>query len=86
MKYDVHISNGGKAQSDIVYTFAFETTVMDKTTFMYNTGPITSLKDPTFNRRQTYSVTTTIAGGKPKTLATGLARPPCNIGPHSTPN
>lgn len=60
---------------------------MDKSTFLYNTGAIRSLKDPSFNRRQTYSVTkTTGQNGKPKVLATGLACPPCNIGPHSTPN
>lgn len=86
VKYDIHVSNGGKSRSDIVYTFAFETTVRDTSTFMYNTGAIKSLDDPNFNRRQTYSVTRTIAGGEPKTLATGLPCPPCNIGPHSTPN
>ncbi len=86
VKYDVNISNGGKARADIVYSFAFKTEVMDKSTFMYNTGAIKSLDDPNFNRRQTYSVTRTIAGGKPETLGTGLASPPCNIGPHSTPN
>ena len=86
VKYDIHISNGGKAESDIVYSFAFETEVRDKTTFMYNTGAIKSLDDPNFNRRQTYTVTRSIAGGEPATLGKGLMCPPCNIGPHSTPN
>jgi Domain of unknown function (DUF4331) len=87
VRYEIHISNAGKAQPDITYTFLFETEVMDKTTFLYNTGAITSLTDKTFNRRQTYSVTKTVGkNGKPRVLASGLACPPCNIGPHSTPN
>ncbi|UTI64003.1 DUF4331 domain-containing protein [Paraconexibacter antarcticus] len=87
VRYEVHISNAGKAQADITYTFAFSTEVLDKTTFLYNTGAITSLTDPKFNRRQSYSVTKTVGPkGRPQVLASGLACPPCNIGPHSTPN
>lgn len=84
--YQIHISNAGKAQADITYSFEFATEVVDKTTFLYNLGPITSLTDKNFNRRQTYSVSRTVGNGKPTVLATGLACPPCNIGPHSTPN
>ena len=54
-------------------------------TFLYNTGQITSIFDPHFNRRQTYSVTT-MRGGNTVLLGANLAVPPCNIGPRSTPN
>ena len=86
VQYEVHIANSGKATADITYTFTFKTEVLDEGTFLYNTGPITSLDDPHFNRRQTYSVTKTVGKAAPRTIATDLPSPPCNIGPHSTPN
>ncbi|HEV2581310.1 MAG TPA: DUF4331 domain-containing protein, partial [Ktedonobacteraceae bacterium] len=54
-------------------------------TFLYNTGPITSLDSANWNRRQFYTVTKVWDGGS-TVLASGLASPPCNIGPFSTPN
>src|SRR5580693_197634 len=55
--YVISIDNNGDGQPDIVYEFRFETQVTDPGTFLYNTGPIQSLTDPNWNRRQTYSVT-----------------------------
>ena len=54
-------------------------------TFLYNTGPIEALNSPNWNRRQFYDVTV-VSGDSQRTLASGLACPPCNIGPLSTPN
>ena len=45
--YDIHISNKGKGEADITYRFHFHTMVRNPKTFLYNTGPITSLKSPT---------------------------------------
>ena len=53
----------------------------DPDTFLYNVGPIESLSSPNWNRVQTYSVS--VNGGS---LGSGLACPPCNIGPLSTPD
>jgi hypothetical protein len=83
--YDINISNKGRGEADITYRFRFRTSVRDPKTFLYNTGPITSLSDATWNRPQHYSVTR-IQGAKSKVLATHLACPPVNIGPRSTPN
>ncbi len=58
----------------------------DPDTFLYNTGPIPSLDSPNWNRRQFYSVTLIKSDRGPKVLGSGLACPPCNIGPLSTPN
>ncbi|MBV9282397.1 MAG: DUF4331 domain-containing protein, partial [Chloroflexi bacterium] len=44
------------------------------------------LDEPNWNSRQVYSVTRLDQFGNPTILASGLACPPCNIGPHSTPN
>jgi hypothetical protein len=84
--YEIHISNAGKGQADVTYGFKFRTVVENPNTFLYNTGPITHLQDPTFNRRQYYTVTKTVLGHAPVTLKTDVPCPPVNIGPRSTPN
>ncbi len=83
--YDIHVSNKGKGEADITYRFHFHTKVRNPKTFLYNTGPITSLGSTSWNRPQFYSVTR-IRDGKAKVLAERLACPPVNIGPRSTPN
>jgi hypothetical protein len=54
-------------------------------TFLYNTGPIRSLHSPNWNSRQFYRVARQ-SGGTTELLGTGLACPPCHIGPLSTPH
>jgi hypothetical protein len=83
--YQINIDNDGDGVAEVVYSFQFATTVLDSSTFLYNTGPIASLTDPHFNRRQTYSVSRTDANNHTTVLGTGLPCPPCNIGPLSTP-
>jgi len=85
VKYAIHIANSGRAEPDVTYEFRFESKITDPATFLYNTGPITSLKSASWNRRQTYSVTR-ISAGKSTLLGENLTSPPCNIGPLSTPN
>jgi Domain of unknown function (DUF4331) len=82
--YEIHIDNDGDAVDDIIYQFRFQTTLQNPNTFLYNTGPISSLDDPNWNKRQFYTVTR-LTEGKRTVLAAGLAAPPCNIGPFSTP-
>ncbi len=79
--YEIHVDNNGDGQADISYEFRFQTTVRDPDTFLYNVGPIESLNSPNWNRVQTYSVS--VNG---RSLGSGLACPPCNIGPLSTPD
>jgi Domain of unknown function (DUF4331) len=83
--YEIHIDNNGDGQADISYQFRFTTTVRDPDTFLYNTGPIESLSSANWNRVQTYSVGV-VRGGSFSGLGSGLACPPCNIGPLSTPD
>jgi hypothetical protein len=84
VRYEIHISNGGKADADITYQFEFNTKVR-KSSFLYNTGPITSIRSSAWNRPQFYTVRR-IADGKTKTLASHLPCPPVNVGVRSTPN
>jgi hypothetical protein len=83
--YEINIDNTGSGTAAISYQFRFTTMVTNPDTFLYNTGPIGSLTDPNWNRRQVYSVTKVTPAGS-TLLALGLPCPPCNIGPRSTPN
>jgi len=98
--YSIFIDNDGDALPDITYQFQFRTTLQNEETFLYNTGPINSLTDPNWNKRQLYDVSVVRElghgnngskqhheqDGKGKVLGADLACPPCNIGPRSTPN
>ena len=83
--YRINVDNSGDGKADVAYEFRFDTTIRNKETFLYNTGPIDSVSSPNFNRPQTFTVTE-VRGNKRKTLGKNLASPPCNIGPRSTPN
>src|SRR3954454_19392247 len=91
--YSIYIDNDGDALPEIEYQLQFRTTLQNEDTFLYNTGPISSLTDPSWNKRQLYSVSVVRSHGRDsddvrrgKVLAKNLACPPCNIGPRSTPN
>jgi hypothetical protein len=85
VRYQIHVSNGRKAESDIVYQFFFHTQIRNKKTFLYNTGPIKDIDDTTWNRPQFYSVVK-VANGRRTVLARNLKCPPVNVGPRSTPD
>jgi len=97
--YEIHIANSGRARSDISYQFRFSTKIINKNTFLYNTGPIRSITDTAnWNRPQYYSVTRVERqdhdgddddddhGYRSTVLASGLTVPPVNVGIRSTPN
>jgi hypothetical protein len=85
--YDILIDNDGDGKPEIIYSFEFENRIQNPNTFLYNTGPIGSLTDPNWNRRQLYRVTRTELETQNRTvLGDDLASPPNNIGPRSTPN
>ena len=87
--YEIHVDNNGDAVEDITYQWRFTTEVRNPATFLYNTGPVTSLDDPDLNVRQFYRLTR-IDGprrtGTVTELSGRLPVPPPNIGPRSTPN
>jgi hypothetical protein len=83
--YEINVDNNGDGDADITYQFQFQTQTRNPDTFLYNTGPISSLSDPNWNRPQFYSVTK-VKHGVSTVLGSNLPCPPCNIGPTSTPN
>ena len=85
VQYTIHIDNNGDGKADIQYQFTFESKIENPNTFLYNTGPIRSLTDPNWSKRQFYTLTRVEETGT-TVLGEGLACPPSNIGPRSTPN
>ena len=83
--YEIHVDNDGDGEPEISYQFRFHTRLTTPDSFLYNTGPIKSLKDPTWNSKQFYSVTRVDRHGA-HVLGRDLACPPCNVGILSTPD
>jgi hypothetical protein len=83
--YKIHISNAGKSQSDLAFGFRFHTKFTTPDSFLYNTGPITSLNSASWNSKQFYTVTRWDHHGH-RVIAEHLACPPCNVGVASTPD
>ncbi|MGH2660999.1 MAG: DUF4331 domain-containing protein [Actinomycetota bacterium] len=54
--YDVNIDNDGDARANIIYRWVFSSHYENPDTFLYATGPVTSLDDPDLNFRQTYDL------------------------------
>jgi hypothetical protein len=89
--YQIGIDQNGDGNADIGYQFRFNTQTRNGDTFLYNTGPITSLNSPNWNRPQTYTVTRVRLNKEghakdPVVLGSNIPTPPDNIGPRSTPN
>ncbi len=83
--YSIYIDNDGDAEPEIEYQFQFTTTIQDNNTFLYNTGPITSLSSPSWNRRQFYSVARIDAGPHAPAAHGGPPPPPGPPGPPGPP-
>jgi len=87
--YEVMIDNDGDGIENVTYQFKFKTKIGNPDTFLYNTGPISSLTDSSWNVKQHYSVTKVLGprrSGNSTVLGSNLPTPPVNIGPRSTPN
>jgi hypothetical protein len=80
--YKINVDNNGDAEPDIVYEWRFKTTIGDPNTFLYNTGPVTSLDDDTLNVKQTYTLTK-VEGGKRSVVLKNAPVAPANVGPRS---
>ncbi|MDQ0990036.1 hypothetical protein QFZ74_001264 [Streptomyces sp. V3I7] len=55
-QYDLHIDNNGDAQGELLFRYTFRTHRKNGDTFLYNTGPVTSLDDPDLNITQTFDI------------------------------
>jgi hypothetical protein len=83
--YRINVDTTGDGRADIIYEFRFTTNVENPGSFLYNTGPITTLDSTNWNRRQRYKLTE-VRNGRRHKLGEHLACPPCNVGVRSTPD
>jgi len=89
--YEINIDNDGDAKDDLSFQFRFHNRTNNSNTFLYNTGPITSLKDPNLNQEQFYSVSKLKgtdhedALRQGNVIANNLQVAPANVGPVSYP-
>ena len=88
-KYNVHIDNNHDAKVDLTYQWRFKSSYRDPSSFLYNTGPVNSLDDPTLNFQQTYTLTRIDMTKNPpetQTLLTDAKVAPSHVGNASMPN
>ena len=84
--YEINVDNDGDGVENVVYQFSFKTLIGNPKTFLYNTGPISSLSDKNWNVKQTYSVARidrTKGGDTKSDVGINLECPPVRIGPRS---
>jgi len=67
--YSIYVDNDGDALPELEFRFQFRTTLRNEDTFLYNTGPITSLTSPSWNKRQLYSLSLVRSDGPDTVLA-----------------
>jgi hypothetical protein len=84
--YDIKIDNNGDALPDITYRWNFTTHYRNPNTFLYNTGPVTSLNDTDLNIYQTYDLYRINGGGKQVTLLKNAPVVPSDVGDASMPD
>ncbi|MEO6392183.1 MAG: DUF4331 domain-containing protein, partial [Pyrinomonadaceae bacterium] len=90
--YEIKIDNTGDGVEDITYQFRFTNSLVNPDSILGMAAPnenlsITSLNDPDYNERQTYSVTRIESGNRRgRILGAGFISPPNNIGDRTTPN
>ena len=46
-RYNIKIDNDGDALPDLTYTWLFDTVIRNPATFLYNSGAVTTVDDPT---------------------------------------
>jgi hypothetical protein len=87
VRYEIRIDNSGDAGTDIIYRWVFTNHYRNPNTFLYNTGPVTSLDDADLNFYQTYSLTEiNFETGKTRGLLSNALVVPSDVGATSMPN
>ncbi len=91
-RYDINVDANGDARPDLTYRWVFRNHLRNKNTFLFNTGPVTSLTDPDLNFFQTYDLyrirhagSNGYGASKRLLVDNGLVAPSF-VGPASMPN
>ena len=87
VRYSMKIDNDADAKADYTYQWVFSSHYRNPDTFLYNTGPVTSLDDPDLNFVQTYDlIRVNNDTGRKSTLVNDAPVAPSNVGAASMPN
>lgn len=84
--YDFRIDNDGDARPDLIYRWTFRDHRRNPGTFLYNTGPVTSLDDPDLNFFQTYDLERIDVGRGATLLVDDAPVVPSYVGAASMPD
>jgi hypothetical protein len=85
--YNINIDNNGDANPDAVFRWKFNN--IDKrggNTFLYNSGPVTSINDKTLLFRQAYTLQSSFNGEPFRTRVANAPVAPSRVGPTSMPD
>jgi hypothetical protein len=89
-RYDIKVSNDGDAAAEIVYRWVFTNHLRKPTEqFLYNDGPVTSLRDENLLQFQTYNLKKIeMSGRRPRTefLVRNAIAAPSDVGAASMPS
>jgi Domain of unknown function (DUF4331) len=85
VNYDINIDNDGNARPDVIYRWVFTSHYRTPDSFLYNTGPVTSLGDPDLNFYQTYDLYK-IHGHHTRAILEDVPAAPSNVGETSMPD
>ena len=86
VRYDINISNDGDASPEIIYRWKFANHYRNPNTFLYNTGPVSTLNDADLNFYQTYDLQRVTVGGNTQTVVNDAVVAPNDVGAASMPN
>ncbi len=84
-RYNIKVDNDGDAKADLIYRWTFKDNYRSRDTFLYNNGPVTSLRDENLNYYQTYRLTQ-IRDGRQKVLVKNRRVVPSDVGQASMPD
>ena len=84
-RYDIHVDNDADAKPDITFRWTFQDHYRSEETFLYATGPVTSLDDENLNYYQTYRLVR-IKGDNTKVLVNKRKVAPSDVGDASMPD
>ena len=87
VRYDVKIDNDADAKPDTIYRWTFHNHYRNPDSFLYNTGPVTSLDDTDLNFYQTYDVERlNVDRHTARTIVHDATVVPSRVGDASMPN
>lgn len=86
VRYDLNISNDADARAEVIYRWTFTDHYRNPNTFLYNTGPVTSLDDGDLNFYQTYDLVRKVPGGRSVRLQNDAIVAPSDVGAASMPD